>query len=204
MKSTISGAGPVLALLALTAPPVWAESPATSSPPPAVAPKAPFVPNTFAVPTLVEARGFKLVPLGPDLAKVDFTAYMSSIEHLQQTFSRSTSWPRKGITDAEAMQDMLTEQARFRGRTSFAYAVLTPDGRRERGCVYIYPSTVPGYDAVVRMWVTKAEHDAGFDAELYHWVTAWVQTSWPLKKVAYPGRAIAWIEWDALTGNTPS
>lgn len=161
-------------------------------------PRPAFVPAGFEVPILVEASGFKIVPLGPDLVKVDFDAYMSSIEHLQKTFTRSADWPHPGISDADAMRDMETEQGRFRTRKSFAYAVLTPDGSRERGSVYVQPSTIKGYDVVVKMWVTKAEYDAGFDAELYNWVTDWVRTAWPFKNVAYPGRAIEWATWDSL------
>lgn len=162
--------------------------------------KPPLVPASFRVPTLAEGKGFKLVPLGPPLVKIDYDAYMSSIEHLQKTFTRSTAWPHPGITAAEAMVDMETEQARFAQRQSFAYAVLTPDGMRERGCVYVQPSPVASYDAVVRMWVTKAEHDAGFESELYAWVVQWLAKDWPFAKVAYPGHAIGWDEWDALTG----
>jgi len=158
---------------------------------------APFVAADFQVPTLVEAPGFRIVPLGPELVDIDFAAYMSSIEHLQTTFTRSTSWPHANVSAADAMKDMQTEQARFEKRSSFAYAVLTPDGKRERGCVYVYPSEVPGYDAVVTMWVTKAEFDAGFDAELYAWATEWVAKEWPFANVAYPGRAIDWATWDA-------
>jgi len=154
------------------------------------------VPVDFKVPTLVETPGFRIVPLGPELVKVDFDAYMSSIEHLQTTFTRSKDWPHLGITDADAMRDMETEQARFQTRKSFAYAVLTPDGTRERGCVYVYPG-ITGHDAVVQMWVTKAEHDAGFDAALYAWVQGWLRSDWPFKNVAYPGRAIPWDVWDA-------
>jgi hypothetical protein len=128
---------------------------------------------------------------------------MSSIAHLQQTFTRSTAWPREGITAAEAMADMESEAARFAARRSFAYAVLTPDGTRERGCVYVAPSPVPGYGAVVRLWVTKAEYDAGFDAELYAWTKGWMAAAWPFASVAYPGRAMAWEEWDALTKARP-
>ena len=159
---------------------------------------AAFVPGGFDVPVLAEGDGFKLVPLGPELVKVDYDAYMSSIEHLQQTFTRSTGWPREGLTDEDAMQDMLSEQARFEARESFAYGVLTPDGSRERGSVYVRPSPVAGYDAVVMLWVTKAEYDAGFDAELYDWVKGWVAAEWPFDKVAYPGREIPWDEWDAM------
>lgn len=159
---------------------------------------ATFVAPDFEVPTLVETPGFKIVPLGPELVSIDFAAYMSSIEHLQKTFTRSTSWPREDISAADAMKDMQTEQARFERRESFAYAVLTPDGSRERGCIYVYPSEVAGYDAVVTLWVTKAEYDAGFDAELYAWARTWVASKWPFAKVAYPGRAIAWSKWDAM------
>jgi hypothetical protein len=159
---------------------------------------APFVPASFAVPTLAHGPGFKLVPLGPALVKIDYEAYMSSLEHLQKTFTRSTEWPNAGITAADAMKDMETEQGRFQRRESFAYGVLTPDGQRERGSVYVAPSKVPGYDAMVQLWVTKADYDAGFDAELYAWVQGWVRTNWPFAKVAYPGRAIGWAQWDAM------
>lgn len=96
------------------------------------------------------------------------------------------------------MQDMTTERARFLSRRSFAYAVLTPDGKRERGSVYVSPSPIQGYDATVKMWVTKAEYDAGFDAKLYEWVKRWIKRDWLFAKVAYPGRSIDWRTWDSL------
>lgn len=202
MRFRVLSARLAFTVLTLTGHQAYADTPEASKAVPATmseaVPKSSFVSKDFTVPTLVEAPGFKIVPLGPDLVKIDFDAYMSSIEHLQKTFTRSTSWPHKDVSDADAMRDMETEKARFEGRESFAYAVLTPDGKRERGCVYVYPSTVKGYDAVVRMWVTKAEYDAGFDAELYRWVTDWMQKDWPFKNVAYPGRSIEWAAWDSM------
>ncbi|WP_353218362.1 twin-arginine translocation pathway signal protein [Sandarakinorhabdus sp.] len=178
-----------LALLLLaTAAPAAAQTP----------PAATLVPADFTVPTLATGPGFKLVPLGPAVVKIDYDAYMASIEHLHKTFTRSTDWPHAGLTAADAMKDMEGEQARFQARQSFAYAVLTPDGTRERGSVYVAPSRVAGYDAVVRLWVTKAEYDAGFDAQLYAWVQTWLRTTWPFTRIAYPGRAIDWATWDGL------
>lgn len=185
-----------LALTMVAAGPAIAQEPALVQSGAKAVPR-PLVAADFTVPVLAEGPSFKLVPLGPDLVKVDFDAYMSSITHLQTTFTRSTDWPHKDITAADAMKDMENEQARFAARTSFAYAVLTKDGKRERGSVYVSPSPVAGYDAVVRMWVTKAEHEAGFDAELYAWVQEWIARDWPFAKVAYPGRGIAWSDWDA-------
>lgn len=155
-----------------------------------------FVPQSFVPPVLVEADQFKLVPLGPDLVDIDYAAYMSSIDHLQQTFTRSTSWPHENISAEDAMQDMLNEQARFNARESFAYAVLSQDGTTERGCIYVRPSSKPGYDAEVALWVTKAEYDAGFDQTLYAWTQGWVSRNWPFDTVAYPGRAISWSDWE--------
>lgn len=188
MNSRMKGLGIALAMALAGAVPAQAAPPAATA----------FVPADFKVPTLIEGPGFKLVPLGPALVKIDFEAYMSSVEHLQKTFTRSTEWPHPGITDADAMRDMETEQARFQARTSFAYAVLTPDGTRERGCVYVYPAKGKGHDAVVTMWVTKAENDAGFDAALYAWVQGWMKQDWPFAKVVYPGRSMSWAEWDVL------
>lgn len=197
MNRKLAGAGLALAMLAMGSTPGMAQDAVAAEAP---AEAAPFVPADFEVPTLVEGPGFKLVPLGPDLVKLDFDAYMSSIEHLQQTFSRSTAWPHANISDADAMLDMETEEARFSKRESFAYGVLTPDGTRERGSFYVRPSPVAEYDAVVSLWVTKADYDAGFDAELYQWGKEWVAKQWPFAKVAYPGREIDWATWGALTG----
>ena len=202
MNLRMTGAGLTLAMALITACPASATILAESSSATAVAKTEPaepsFIPADFNAPTLIETEDFKIVPLGPDLVDVDFAAYMSSIDHLQKTFTRSTGWPHKDITAADAMKDMESEQSRFESRKSFAYAILTPDGSRERGSLYVQPSNVEGYDAVVKMWVTKAEYDAGFDAELYQWASRWVATDWPFEKVAYPGRAIDWGSWDTL------
>ncbi len=192
----IAGTSVVLATALMACSPA-AEEPATEETA-AVETAGTFVPADFEVPVLVEGDGFKLVPLGPDLVDIDYAAYMSSIEHLQQTFTRSTSWPREGITDEEAMLDMETEQGRFLARESFAYGVLSPDGTRELGSLYVRPSPVEGYDAVVMMWVTKADYDAGFDEKLYAWAQEWVASEWPFANVAWPGRAIDWDSWDAM------
>ena len=56
---------------------------------------------------------------------------------------------------ADAMVDMQNEQRRFEARESFAYAVLTPDEQIELGCIYVYPSSKKGFDAVIRLWLLK-------------------------------------------------
>lgn len=159
-----------------------------------------FVPADFSVPEVYVSRQgtFKLKPLGPKFAKHDFDAYMSSIEHLQKTFSFSTSWPHAGITMADAIKDVEGEEAGFKARRKFTYAVLNPDESRELGCVYISPSNKEGYDASVRMWVTANQFATGFEDRLYEETKLWVGAKWPFKKVAYVGREITRDQFRAL------
>ncbi len=157
----------------------------------------PFVPDNFNVPTLYETATYKLVPLGPDLAKHDYDAYMSSIEHLRKTFS-SGRWPHENLTMDDARKDVEGEISRFKARRSFTYAVLTPDGSREMGCVYISPSPKEGYDAVLRTWVTQADFDKGFDEVLLKEMKEWVGKTFPFQKIALPKREIPMDEWQKL------
>ena len=149
---------------------------------------AQFVPASFEPPARYETPQFVLVPLGPGLEKLDFDAYMSSIDHLKATFSNGGKWPHPGITMADALKDVEGEIANFKSRKAFTYAVLTKDQKREVGCVYISPSRKPGFDAQVRLWVTKADFDRGADAAVEKLARAWLASAWPFKTVAWPGR----------------
>ena len=159
---------------------------------------SPFIPIDYNPARRIETENFVLIPLGPDLVNQDYAAYMSSIEHIQKTFTRSSAWPHENITVEDAMKDVLNEQERFANRESFAYSVLTKDGERELGSIYIRPPSKPGFDAEVSLWVTQGEFDSGFDSLLYEWTQRWIAESWPFKTVAYPGRKIEWAEWDKL------
>jgi hypothetical protein len=164
----------------------------------ALAQQPSFVPASFDVPREYRTSQFKLVPLGPDLAKQDYQAYMSSIAHLQKTFTGSDRWPTPNITMEDAVKDVEGEKSRFDARKSFTYSVLTLDGTKELGCVYLSPSPKQGYDAMVRIWVTQAEYDWGLENTLVPEVKTWLQTRWPFQKVAWPGREIPKEQWNAL------
>ncbi len=159
-----------------------------------------FVPADFQVPEIYVSRQgmFKLKPLGPKYATQDYRAYMSSINHLQKNFSGSSQWPHAGISLAEAVKDVEGEEAGFRARRKFTYAVLNMDEARELGSVYISPSKKEGYDAVVRMWVTENQALIGFDTRLLAEVKVWLRTKWPFQKIAYVGSDISRDEFARL------
>ncbi|WP_031500819.1 hypothetical protein [Bryobacter aggregatus] len=173
----------------LVSPLLWAQAPAKT-----------FVAADFQVPEIYVSRQgtFKLKPLVPKYAKLDYDAYMGSIEHLQKTFSFSTRWPNAGISLADAIRDTEGEEAGFHARRKFTYAVLNPVESRELGCVYISPSTKEGYDATVRMWVTENQAIIGFDKRLYEEVKLWLRARWPFERVAFIGSEITREEFMKL------
>ncbi len=141
---------------------------------------------------------YQLRPLGPKYAKQDYAAYMSSIEHLQQTFTFSKSWPHANLTMEEAVKDVEGEIKGFEARRKFTYAVLTPDESIELGCVYVSPSPKEGYDAQVRIWVIASEAKTGFEKTLYTDVRAWLKAAWPFSKVAFIGHEVSRDDYQKL------
>lgn len=155
-----------------------------------------WLPAGFQPPVALKTAKYQLVPLGPDIVKQDYAAYMGSIEHLQKTMGGN--WPNKNITMADAMKDMEQEQARYEKRRSFAYGVLSPDRAEEYGSVYIRPSRKQGYDATVSMWTTQKKFDEGFEKQLMQDMKQWVKAQWPFQKVAYLGDEISKEEFAKL------
>ena len=161
-----------------------------------VAVLAQFVPANFQVPTAYVGANYKIVPLGPAVADLDYRAYMSSIDHIRKT--EGGDWPRPDLTMDDQAKDMAGEKAQWDGRKSFPFAVLNSAGTKELGCFYLRPSSKQGYDVAVTMWVTKDQFDKGFEDQLYKEMKVWVAEAWPFKKPAWRGREISSEAWKAL------
>ncbi len=161
-----------------------------------VAVLAQLVPDSFQVPTAYVGANYKIVPLGPAVADLDYHAYMSSIEHIRKT--EGGDWPRPDLTMEDQAKDMAGEKAQWDGRKSFPFAVLNLEGTKELGCFYLRPSTKQGFDVSVTMWTTKEEFAKGFEDQLYKDMKTWVAEAWPFKKPAWRGREISSEAWSAL------
>jgi hypothetical protein len=146
----------------------------------------PFVPAHFAVPRQHVARGFHLVPLGPEHNEADRDAWTSSIAHIRATPGyEASSWPDRVMTLDENRADLDRHAHDFAERTGFTYTVLDEAGT-VIGCVYIYPSRDPEHDAHVRSWVRAA--DADRDAALHGVVRDWLADAWPFRNPEYAAR----------------
>jgi hypothetical protein len=143
-----------------------------------------FVPADFLVPTGLVGAGFSLQPLEPEHNVRDYAAWTSSADHIHATpgFERWT-WPRP-MTLEENLGDLQRHAEDFAQRQGFTYTVI--EGADVIGCVYIYPSDDPAFDADVRSWV-RADR-ASLDAAVYELVGQWLADVWPFRTVDYAPR----------------
>ncbi len=157
-----------------------------------------FIPTDFKIPEVLETDRFRLRMLTVNDVKLDYDAVMTSIEHLQKTqpFGPNHKWPTKELSYEQDLIDLGWHQKEFQRRTSFAYTMMNLDETECLGCMYIYPSDNPNYDAIVILWVRQSEVANGLDEILFSSVKKWIQDKWPFKKVAYPGRDASWDEFE--------
>jgi hypothetical protein len=156
----------------------------------------PFVPAGFRVPEVLETPEFRLRMLTVNDVVKDYDAVMTSVDHLK-TIWPDSGWP-EGLTLEQDLIDLGWHQKEFQMRRSFAYTVVTPSESMVTGCVYINPTSKRGYDAVVYLWARQSELGGGLETRLHAAVKEWVAKEWPFQSVAYPGREIAWEDWEAI------
>lgn len=157
----------------------------------------PLVPDDFAVPETLETDRMRLRMLSINDAVKDFAAVMESEERLRTVFRPDGIWP-KGLTLAQNIRELGWHETEFMERTSFAYTVVSLDESEVLGCMYIYPTRKPGYDAEITMWVRQSRVAEGLDEHLFETVEQWISDVWPLSNPGYPGRRISFDDWRAL------
>lgn len=158
----------------------------------------PFIPDYFEVPDGLAHGRFRLRHITIHDVVKDYDAVMSSRERLWGMFGEAWGWPPEGMTLEEDLIDLAWHQKEAELRRAFNYAVMSLDDKRLLGCVYIDPPEKSGYDAEVCFWVRSNELDTGLEGILEETVRAWLSSSWPFRKVIYPGRDMSWVEYDAL------
>ena len=155
-----------------------------------------LLPSEVDVPRRLERPEFLVRPLTVDDAERDFEAVTSSRDRLRGTFGPDHGWPPDDLTLAQNRIDLAWHQKEFQRRDAFTYAVVDPDDTVEFGCVYVQPTRASGYDAAVYFWVSEAGVDRGLADGIAAAVRGWIDAAWPFDAVAYPGRDIAWSEWE--------
>lgn len=145
----------------------------------------PFLPRNFEVPALVETAHFRMRSITIHDAFKDYDAVMSSRAHLWQRFGEAWGWPADDLTLEQNIVDLGWHQKEFQLRSSFDYAVMSPDEKRLLGCVYVDPPQQPGMDAEVWFWARASELESGLETELESFLTGWLRQAWPFRRVMF-------------------
>lgn len=147
-----------------------------------------FVPPSFEVPLASAWSEFHLEPLGEQHNERDHAAWMSSIDHIRSTpgFSpqEESNWPI-AMTPEANLEDLVRHAKDFQERRGFTYSIL--DGDDVIGCIYIYPSRLPGHDASISSWVRESR--ARSDTAIRETLAKWIDEAWPFSNPFYAGRA---------------
>jgi hypothetical protein len=155
----------------------------------------PFVSKDFSVPMCLRHSRFVLRPrLITDVVQ-DYAAVMTSVHELRGIFGSSSNWPPADLSFEQDLIDLGWHHKEFQRRTSFAYTMLSPDEDDCWGCVYIYPTTLAGFDAEAYCWV-RTSHAALLDGALFAALKEWLTHSWPFQRVAFPGRELTGTAMD--------
>ena len=148
---------------------------------------------SVSIPAHLKTDQFTFVVLGPSVGNEDYEAVMSSRNRLRQVFNENDRWPEDSMTFESNIKDLVQHEAEYNNREGFAYAVLSAFNSRYIGCVYLYPTAVPGFSCEVYLWV----RDSGInlDDDLFNQTKRWLAEAWPFQQCAFPGREIAWCDW---------
>jgi hypothetical protein len=147
----------------------------------------PFVPAEFFVPRRLEHAEFFLRPLLITDVVKDYDAVMSSARELNGLFGPGSNWPPPDLSFEQDLIDLGWHHKEFQRRSSFAYTMLSLDEQVCLGCVYLYPTELPAFDAEVYFWV-RTSHSAVLEPVLHAALRRWLEDCWPFRQVAFPGR----------------
>jgi RimJ/RimL family protein N-acetyltransferase len=127
----------------------------------------------------------RLEPLRPAVAKLDYDAFMSSIDHLRGSLKWG-SWPSPDFELAQNEKDLQRHWDEFGTGVAYAYTVLAHDRSRCVGCVYVNPNETDPRAAEVAYWVSADMLDSSLDRHLVQELVAWFERDWPLDRVVFP------------------
>ncbi len=148
----------------------------------------PFIPPSFKIPEPVETDLLKIRPITIHDVVKDYEAVMTSRDHLWDRFGEVWGWPPEDLSLEQDLIDLAWHQKEAQIRSSFNYAVMSPDEDRLLGCIYIDPPTDENVETDVWYWIRSSELPAGLELILGEFVLGWLQNAWPFRTVNLNGK----------------
>ncbi|NCG18089.1 MAG: hypothetical protein GWP91_03635 [Rhodobacterales bacterium] len=140
---------------------------------------SPAFQSGFQIPSPLTLADWRLAPLHPKLAQVDYQAWRSCRERLVRELQWN-GWPGPDFSLADNVADLANHYAEFQQREAFAYSVLTTESCI--GCVYIEPWKE---GAQLAFWVV--DEALPIEGDVVTGVLDWLEL-WPFERVVVPLR----------------
>lgn len=135
------------------------------------------IPSTFDVPELKQFDSFQLRAIRAADAESDYEAVMESKIRLRNMFGGD--WPRDDFSLAENRTDLDEHERAFEQRESFTYSIVSTDGRRVLGCVYLVPEK--DTKANVLFWVRESALGTHPESLIRRELEGWLKNDWPIE-----------------------
>lgn len=159
-------------------------------------------PDPFVTPRTGQDGPYQFRLLCPADVVADYAAVVSAAERIRGVFGPDNQWPPDNLTEAGNLTDLQRHEQDSLNRLNFAYSIWHDD--RYAGCMYIKPfksrleedARRGRFRELCYLWVSNAfvEHEA----PIYQHTRHWVETHFPLRQPAWPGREWDWAQWAAL------
>jgi hypothetical protein len=160
-----------------------------------------FLPDDFVIPVAAE-KDFKIVPLCMDNLMTDYGTVMSSQNNIRLGGNLflppgvDLGWPSNRINLRSHLVALAGDEMGFVSKARVGYAIVSPDGSEQYGCIYVWTPSKVGFDADLFVWMREDLKDQTED--YFAWAKKFVLENFPVQKLGCPGREIPWDEWEKL------
>lgn len=146
--------------------------------------------SSYTFPTKSSTNSYTIEILSMDIALEDYEAVLESRDDIIGVFGPTSTWPQVDLTIRQNILDLAWHEKEFQKNSTFAYVVRDSESGVYLGCLYIYESVHPEYDAECIYWMrsSKKELFATYESELHDWICDILG----IQKPAYPGRILPW------------
>ena len=140
-----------------------------------------------------------LRPIRQGDAQSDYEAVMETRGFLREW--EGTGWPEEDFTVEANREDLIRLERRHQIGESFTYTVVSPEGARCLGCVYIFPTGAPlfakaqvsaksgddwlSFQAAVYFWVRQSAMAEELDRRLVGALDLWLRRDWGIERHLY-------------------
>lgn len=165
-----------------------------------------FVQSDFKPPRVAILDGTLLEVLSPLHAEDDFAAVSASADSIRHVFGPDNGWPAPNMTFAENLADLKRHEQEFNEGYAFAYALFDQSRSRYLGCLYLKPiKSKLGrdkrhelYSAQAFLWFSSLHLETDGQS-IFAAVARWLESTWAIGPVAWPGRVQSWGSWESLS-----